>query len=265
VPTKTCSVCHVPKDLDDDFYNSRTSKDGKASRCKQCDGKKRKKHHEDNLEQEKKTDDAYHERNKERIAARMAAYGAKWYAENKEKKNAQSEAWRLTHPEECNQYAREWRKNNPDKSAEYGQRYYSRNKSLIAKRRRDNIQRIRDYKKRRAENDPEFKLYNLLSNRMRSAINRSTGSKSHTTFILIGCTPAFLRTYLESQFKRGMSWENYGSSWEIDHIIPCDKWNLLDPEEQLRCFHFSNLQPLTRKKNRQKAAAITDGQTKLLL
>ena len=54
-----------------------------------------------------------------------------------------------------------------------------------------------------------------------------------------------LKQHLESQFKDGMSWNNHGvKGWHIDHIKPCASFDLTDPEEQKKCFHFSNLQPL---------------------
>jgi hypothetical protein len=265
MPLKTCSVCHIPKDLDNDFYKSKQSKDGKSSRCKECDGKKRKRHHDNNLEQEAKRAAKYYEEHKDTIAPRMAEYGAQWYLENKEKKDADNKAWHEAHPDAAREYAREWRKNNPEKVKESIRKYRKANKEKIATQRRARIQKIRDYKKLRNATDVAFRLYNLLSTRMRNAILRSSGIKYNATMELIGCSPAFLKDYLESLFKRGMSWENYGTFWEIDHIIPCDKWDLTDPREQLRCFHFSNLQPLSRKRNRRKSNTITDPQTKLLL
>jgi hypothetical protein len=59
----------------------------------------------------------------------------------------------------------------------------------------------------------------------------------------IGCALAELSAHLEKQFKNGMTWQNYGQ-WHIDHIIPCAKFDLTDSEQQRKCFHFSNLQPL---------------------
>jgi len=49
-----------------------------------------------------------------------------------------------------------------------------------------------------------------------------------------------------------MNWENHGKLWEIDHIIPITRFNLLDPEEQKKAFHFSNTQPLNWRENRKK-------------
>lgn len=64
----------------------------------------------------------------------------------------------------------------------------------------------------------------------------------------IGCTIKQLRTHLESQFKPGMTWDNYGqgkgnSVWHIDHIIACNNWDLSNPEHRRLCFHYTNLQP----------------------
>ena len=61
---------------------------------------------------------------------------------------------------------------------------------------------------------------------------------------LIGCTSDELKNYLESKFLPTMTWDNYGKYWHIDHIIPCSLFNLIDEEEQKKCFHYTNMQPL---------------------
>lgn len=62
-----------------------------------------------------------------------------------------------------------------------------------------------------------------------------------------------LRIHLESKFKPGMSWKNYGPVWHIDHIKPCAKFDLTDPAQQRECFHWTNLQPLFALENLQKS------------
>ena len=59
--------------------------------------------------------------------------------------------------------------------------------------------------------------------------------------------------YLDAKFTDGMSWENHGE-WHIDHILPCASFNLLIEDEQRKCFHYTNLQPLWAKDNLSKAA-----------
>lgn len=53
-----------------------------------------------------------------------------------------------------------------------------------------------------------------------------------------------------------MIWSNYGSYWHVDHIIPCSSFDLTNPEEQKKCFHFTNLQPLTAVDNMRKSSKI---------
>ena len=47
--------------------------------------------------------------------------------------------------------------------------------------------------------------------------------------------------------------------WHIDHIIPCDWFDMNKPEEQAICFHWSNLQPLWADENLEKKARFAGG------
>jgi hypothetical protein len=60
---------------------------------------------------------------------------------------------------------------------------------------------------------------------------------------MLGCTIEELWKHLEKKFKPGMTKENHGK-WHVDHIIPCAIFDLSKPEEQIKCFHYTNLQPL---------------------
>jgi len=86
-------------------------------------------------------------------------------------------------------------------------------------------------------------------------VKHQKGIKSAKTSELLGCTVEDLRLFLEAEFVEGMSWENYGE-WHVDHIRPCASFNLEDPEEQKRCFHWTNLQPLWAQDNLRKGAKI---------
>ena len=67
--------------------------------------------------------------------------------------------------------------------------------------------------------------------------------KSSSTKELIGCDTDFLKKYIESKFTNLMGWHNR-SLWHIDHIKPCYFFDLRNPEEQKKCFHYTNLQPI---------------------
>jgi hypothetical protein len=77
--------------------------------------------------------------------------------------------------------------------------------------------------------------------------------KDNKTLDLVGCSTEFLKEHLQSQFKNGMSWDNYGS-WHIDHIIPLS--SAKTTEEFNKLCHYSNLQPLWASENLSKGKKI---------
>jgi hypothetical protein len=110
--------------------------------------------------------------------------------------------------------------------------------------------------KNKKQTDPQFKLKTLLRGRLLDALKRHTKggkvNKNHSAIILIGCTIDEYKIYLEKQFKPDMSWNNHGKVWEIDHILPCDSFDLTKEEEQHKCFNYKNTQPLYKSENRSK-------------
>jgi len=120
-------------------------------------------------------------------------------------------------------------------------------KECLVNYRKTNVKKISahyiQYEKNRKKTDPAFKLLKTLRSRLSNAIKNKGGRKYNTTMNLTGCELNFLKGYLEAKFTEGMTWENHGE-WHIDHIKPCCSYNLEDEEEQKKCFHYTNLQPL---------------------
>lgn len=56
-------------------------------------------------------------------------------------------------------------------------------------------------------------------------------------------------------FKKGMTWDNHGRVWEIDHINPVSAYNVtsIDCTDFKRVWALSNLQPLFKEENRSKS------------
>jgi len=114
----------------------------------------------------------------------------------------------------------------------------------------------RAWAKERKRKSPSFDISCRLRVNLAQALSRySSGGKSASTEAMIGCTMAEFITHLESKFRDGMSWENR-KLWHIDHIIPCAAFDLTKPEEQRKCFHYSNLQPLWARDNLVKNKRI---------
>ena len=77
--------------------------------------------------------------------------------------------------------------------------------------------------------------------------------KKQKTMHHFGCSTNELMSHLQSKFKSGMNWNNYGKIWEVDHIVPCDSFNLTDDFQVRLCNHFTNLQPMLVHLNRRKS------------
>ena len=87
-----------------------------------------------------------------------------------------------------------------------------------------------------------------LRTRIYSAIMNGNGQKAYSSVELLGCTINHCRIHLERQFSEGMSWNNHGE-WHIDHRKPCAVFDLTDSDEQKKCFHYTNLQPMWADEN----------------
>ena len=110
---------------------------------------------------------------------------------------------------------------------------------------------IRNEANKRKRSTPEGKLRDRIASRISAVIKGGNGSPR--TNELLGCTPKFLREYLELQFTGDMNWEELmKGNIHIDHIKPCAAFDLTKPEEQTQCFNYSNLQPLWKKDNLTK-------------
>ncbi len=122
--------------------------------------------------------------------------------------------------------SKKWRQENPDKVSAYH----------------------KEYQKKRREGDLQYRLRGNLRARLRMAIRQK--NRGGSAIRDLGCSVAELLGRLESQFSEGMSWDNYGECWEIDHIIPLASWDLTDPEQCGKACHYSNLRPMLVQENR---------------
>lgn len=234
---KTCTKCKINK-KSIEFSKDKTRKNGLYSYCKTCLSI----YYQENKKIINIKTKKYHEENKETIKIQRKQYREK----NKEPLNATAKKYRIEHKEEMRKYL----ENNKLKIAKQHKKYKEEHKEQIrAYKKKYNV----EYQKRL-----DVRIVGNMRTRVRNALKRNT--KDSTTMKLVGCTLIELKNYLESQFKPGMSWNNYGRGWlgtrkrewNIDHIIPCASFDLSRPEEQKKCFYYSNLQPLWAEENYRK-------------
>lgn len=174
---------------------------------------------------------------------------SRWYYANKKKAHAAARAWALKNPERRKEIANACARNaylsNPEKFIEKRRLWSKANKE------KENAMQRR-WASRQRKTNPSFRIEASLRGRIWHAL-RGRG-KADSFKNLLGCSVNELRSWLSGWFRPGMSWENYGNVWHIDHHKPCALFNLLEPEQQKQCFHYLNLRPLFAEENLRKGS-----------
>ena len=215
-----CCICELDKSLEN-FYKSKYSKTGYDYACVQCREQGRK----DVLNQLKlENPQEYNER----------------IRKLKNKK-------RVYVPEKRKEYIRKKISEDPD--------YFSSRMKLYREKNRGKIKNYKkEYNKIKNKTDILVRIARTLRDKVRVTIKKTKATKFAHTKELVGCSFEELKLHIEKQFTEGMSWEEFNSGRiHIDHFLPCCSFNLVDEEEQRKCFHYTNLRPLWAEDNLRKA------------
>ena len=180
----------------------------------------------------------------------------KYYAAHKEERKKYHKEYNAAHKEERKKYDKEYYRAHKEKKKKYDKekrkKYDKEYRVNPANKERRN-ERNRD----RYKNDENYRLRQLLRSRFTIALKSQNIKKNSHVLELTSCSIDFLRDYLAEQFEKGMSWENRGE-WHIDHRKPCASFDFSDKEEQRKCFHYTNLQPLWGPENSEKGATFNE-------
>jgi hypothetical protein len=201
---------------------------------------------------------AYYAKNAARIIARSRAYYAanlksskipmtpeqkklrkrelerKSYAANKEAIRARERELYALNKDRKREAKRErWRKNllhNRERAR----------KSALARRQSSPMERLR------------LSLRRSIQRMVECGANKQKKTVGH-----LGASFDEVKKHLESLFKPGMTWDNYGKyGWHIDHVFPLAMFDLTDPKQFSAAAHYTNLQPLWAKENLEKGCNL---------
>ena len=121
-----------------------------------------------------------------------------------------------------------------------------------------NKERLRKYHKRyrntRRKVDPIFRLRMDIPTIVRRSIKKNYNGDSIWNYLPYN--PKELKEHLEKQFDNKMNWDNHGSYWHIDHIIPQAMFHY-DNESHpdfIKCWALNNLRPFPAVDNMKKSS-----------
>jgi len=217
---KECSKCIVEKELND-FTEGR-------NHCKECRKEYRKKHNKENL-------DVIKNQSKKR------------WIENKDREQQRNKEYRLNNIDNLRKKDRDNYKKNIVKQRDRIKKYRKENPDKV-------LETQKKSRKKRYQEYPILKLTHNVRTRLNGYLKINNITKKNKTFEIVGCSPQFLKDYLEKKFTEGMSWELMGQHIHIDHIVPLSSDN--NEEEVYKLCHHTNLQPLWAEDNLRKSNKI---------
>jgi len=238
--TKICAMCKIEKPKKDFHKNKKAC--GVQSKCKTCTSKYKKERYWRNHEVE------LAKMTKSRLKPENVLQRKGYYEKNKSEYNKRYKTYIAdkTKREAIRQRAKTYNIEAYDKISKRAAAYQQR---VEVKERRKKIH------EQRKKTDLQYLIKRRLRFRLRHIIKALGNDKYKwmSSVDLLGCDMEFFKIYIECKFTQGMSWDRL-SEIHIDHIKPCKKFDLTKLEEQKKCFHYTNLQPLWEIDNLKKNA-----------
>jgi len=220
---KVCNKCGQTKPLDEFRTTTRQTRDGIKQycerSCKKCNYESKK----ERVKKLKTTNAAEYKK----IIDKQVARDKNYYDKNKERIKKRNNKYYAKNKKSLKQQRKEYRKNNPEK--------------------------VKKWKK--VTDTTNGKLSWNYRRRVRKEIGSGKGWSK-----LLGCSTEHLKKWFEFNFNIdshiGMSWDNYGTVWEIDHVAPCCMFDMANDEHVAICFSWTNTLPITVAYNQTKNGKV---------
>jgi len=254
-----CKKCGETK-ADEEFWWGSQADGYKVSMCKDCrDAYARKQKEKKETEKEVRRAKAIACRAKARAYARKQKEKKETEKESPEVRRAKAIACRA----KARAKARRRYQANREEILAYARQYRQDNKEAVAAKQRQYSQTpeakaVRNARSRAQYATAEGKVYKAAKRLHREFfLGLLTGDRVARGEKLAGCSREQYRNHIASQFKKGMSYDNYGD-WQINHIVPKRAF-YGELKDYLAVFYwYGNAQPLWKAEEIANGAQYTD-------
>lgn len=276
-PERICTKCGAAKPATREFFSKKRG--GLNTQCKACIcelGKSRWASPEYRAREMAKrkiryADPAFQEKERRRQDKRnadpvhLAKEAARQKRRNADPVHRQKELERGLRRREQEEYrakvrafARKWYAANRIKRLELGRTWYSENRAKVRAKRSSPTAREKNkrWNRRHLQKNPHLKLVRNVGVAIAEILKAGSVRGG---FRFLPYSKYELREHLQRQFEHGMSWQNYGTEWHLDHIVPQSSFKNIDVSDPASCREFqacwalANLRPLWRHDNQVKS------------
>lgn len=191
----------------------------------------------------------------EEKARRQKIRNNAYYEKHKLELNAASRQYYAENQDSILKWAKEYRKDNSEQirlaASEKRKRDLCEKGDLIREYDRNYYHKIKKHR-------PHFKMMRAVKGRVWLLFEAKSRRKSLPLVKIFGWTPKELFAHLEDLFEDGMTWQNYGTAWHLDHIIPLAKVEFEDENDEkiAAVWALDNLAPLWAADNLNKSKKL---------
>ena len=83
-----------------------------------------------------------------------------------------------------------------------------------------------------------------------------TNNTNKEIISLVGIDKQGFINHINKYLMEGMTKENFGKIWGLDHIVPVDLFDLNDETDKMICYNYQNIIPMFNDDNRVKGASV---------
>lgn len=242
---KPCSKCSEVKPATREFFSPKEKGVyGLHSWCKKCAAADRDARRLADPEKNKLAK----KRSSEKRKHVSVAYNKRYWIENRERLIADDKRRRS---EKGSEYNKQRRDRRMDPSAR---------PAILARESKwskENRESRRATFRKHWNSNPKFRLRTRFGNAITDSLRRNSRRAGWQP--ILGYSIDDLRLHLERQFLPGMTWDNHGPVWHIDHIVPVAffSFETIQCPDFKACFALTNLRPLWKGDNLTKRANRT--------
>ncbi len=143
---------------------------------------------------------------------------------------------------------------------------YHKHHARNVKKNREWRQKNKKKLSEKIRNNIDKNIIRRMRCRVWASLKRANKKKTLHTLEYVGCNGEFLKNYLASRYYDKYSelidWNIFCANdlYNIDHIIPCEAFDLSKEGSVFLCFHYSNLQIISKKDNELKSDYLPNGE-----